>query len=1438
MTTIHTKLQMALRVLALGCLALGLAGAEAEGRAAEAAAAGPVRVSVSSSGEEGNGHSSAASLSADGRFVAFCSSATNLVTGDENGKYDVFVHDLLLGTTERVSISSGNREANGDSYKPSISSDGRYVAFHSAASNLVENDANLQYDVFIHDRQTGATLRASVGMNGVESNGMSAQPSISDDGRYVAFPSEATNLVIGDTNFFMDIFVYDVQTSTTELISVDSGGAQANGDSAAPSISADGMHVVFYSQANLAAADTNGFIDIYTHDRQTGQTSLVSVASDGTPANDFSYEETAISGDGRYVAFASYAGNLAAKDTNGDSDVFIHDMQTGATTRTSVNSSGEQGLSGSYKPSISGDGLLIGFESYSSNLVTGDTNNEVDGFLRDTQMDITQLVTVDPSGGMGNGPSDSLAIASNGSGVVFQSAASNLVAEDTNGVWDVFYIPLDTEPLFDLTVSLTGSGSGTVTSSPAGIACGTVCAAVFTEGIGMNLTAAADPGSFFTGWSGDATGTNNPVSFTMNTDKAIEAGFGAYDYTLTITSEHGTVTRSPDQATYHYGDVVELTAASETGYAFAFWSGGASGSANPLQVTIQGNTTITANHIQDGHILTVTSEHGTVTRSPDQAAFLDGTIVQITAAADPGWTFDHWSGDAAGTSNAVDVTINGDMSVTANYTQDEYALTITSEHGTVMRFPDQATYHYGDAVRLTALPETGFVFDSWGGDISSTSNPLDVTMQRNTGLTAFFDMIYPGKYVAPGGNDSDTCSSPTHPCATINAAIGKASSGDTVYVAVGTYVDDSPNGVIIIDKDLVISGGWEARFTSQTGMSVIDGEGARRGVKVDNPAAVTATLEKLTIQNGYNGVDGGGIYDYNGTINFNDCLIRNNRSDWSGGGIGNRGTITVNRSIIRDNDAEGRGDDINNMGSMIINNSALIGHHTPPYDIPTAIKNSGGLVLNNSTISGYMGYYFVIRNEFTGTLDLNSSTVANNEGTGIINQSTSTSHLRNTIVANNSLDCYNSTSDPALVLSLGYNLIGTNSGCLLGNTDLVNVDPLLGWLQDNGGRTITQALLPGSPAINAGNPAGCLGGEGLLGTDQRGYSRADRCDIGAYEMKSLDASFLKVNPDYALPGSVVTYTLTLKNGTSSGADAVSITDALPDSLTYQEGSLTATSGSADQTAGVITWNGSVNSGGQVVITYGATVGQSAKGTIVINQAVIEAGGDVFTRSAKVHVPPPYRTYLPLVAKPTPGLYGHVTLNGAPAAGVNVDVCATNGANVYCTIYATTDVDGYYMLTNFQMFGAGYVYYVRFRNPNLSADGRLVEWNTPTVNYNGDRVVEMESFDIGEVRLIYPTMYKVAYLPTTFQWIKRAISPNESYQVELFPDSLSEGYKTPLLGYVDSYTMESMPPGYSTGQYYYWRIWLNSPHGGYGKSFYFYGISFAFPPNQPAALIPR
>lgn len=400
------------------------------------------RISVSSLGAQGNDLSRRPFLGGDGRYVAFESLASNLVDGDKNGFLDIFVRDRQTGTTQRVSISSSGQEGDGISFGSKMSGDGRFIVFESQASTLVPGDTNGFADIFVYDLQTGVTERVSVDNGGVQANSTSAYAYSNSDGRYVVFYSSATNLVPGDTNGVADIFVRDRQTGTTERVSVSSSGVQADEVSFCPSISEDGRFVSFVSYAtNLVPGDTNGMPDIFVHDRQTGTTQRVSVSSQGVEANDAS-TDAKISGNGRFVAFFSEASNLVPGDTNRVGDLFVRDLQTGTTTRVSLRSDGVQGNRISYDARISRDGRYVSFDSDATNLVDGDTNGKTDIFVHDRQTGTTTRGSADRNGVGGNGSSQANRISGDGQFLAFDSGAANLVPGDSNGQIDVFIASL------------------------------------------------------------------------------------------------------------------------------------------------------------------------------------------------------------------------------------------------------------------------------------------------------------------------------------------------------------------------------------------------------------------------------------------------------------------------------------------------------------------------------------------------------------------------------------------------------------------------------------------------------------------------------------------------------------------------------------------------------------------------------------------------------------------------------------------------------------------------------------------------------------------------------------------------------------------------------------------------------------------------------------
>lgn len=335
------------------------------------------RVSVSSSGAQADGASLYPRISGTGRWVAFQSVATHLVPNDTNGQPDIYLHDRATRITSRVSYSSQGAQANGACAEPAISTDGRYVAFSSTASNLVASDVNASGDVFVRDLLLATTTRVSVNLLGQSPNNYSQDPAISADGRCVAFESLASDLVPNDTNTNWDIFVRDRAANVTERVSVANDGTQANGFCTDPSISGDGRYVTFLSSAtNLVPNDTNAKWDVFLHDRQTHATTRVSTGNNDVQGN-APTTSGEISDDGRSVLFRGFSTNLIPGDTNNKADVFVRNLATGIVTRVSVNEANQQGNDNSYDGALSKDGGEAVFVSQATNLDPGAADPQV-----------------------------------------------------------------------------------------------------------------------------------------------------------------------------------------------------------------------------------------------------------------------------------------------------------------------------------------------------------------------------------------------------------------------------------------------------------------------------------------------------------------------------------------------------------------------------------------------------------------------------------------------------------------------------------------------------------------------------------------------------------------------------------------------------------------------------------------------------------------------------------------------------------------------------------------------------------------------------------------------------------------------------------------------------------------------------------------------------
>ena len=403
----------------------------------------PGRLTLETMGVVGgvtNDNSGHPALSDAGDRVVYISDASNLVDDDTNGFGDVFLYDTATDTTTRVSIATNGTQANADSFDPQISADGRLVLFSSTASNLVPGDTNGGFDVFVHDTQSGETFLASRNAAGNPGNGPSYAGTFGRDGELVAFTSAATDLVANDTNEATDIFVLDLTSNTMSRASTDYTGEQSAGDSYDAMISRDGNTVVYTSiDATMVPGDTNGLADIFVHDRMTATTQRVSISTDGATQAASRVHSPEVSADGSRVVFIAESESGLGGETHYYDAVFVRDLIEGTTTNVSRNAAGELANRDTTVPTISGNGQFVFFQSRAFNFIAGDTIGIPSNvFRKDLATGAVERLNDRNSGG----PSavGAYAVATNFSGDVaaFGSTASDLVANDYLSKSDIF----------------------------------------------------------------------------------------------------------------------------------------------------------------------------------------------------------------------------------------------------------------------------------------------------------------------------------------------------------------------------------------------------------------------------------------------------------------------------------------------------------------------------------------------------------------------------------------------------------------------------------------------------------------------------------------------------------------------------------------------------------------------------------------------------------------------------------------------------------------------------------------------------------------------------------------------------------------------------------------------------------------------------------------
>ncbi len=403
-------------------------------------------VSQASDGTAGDAGSFGPSISADGRYVAFDSEANSFAVGEDEGVDNVFVRDLVSGTTTYVSRASDGTAGDDDSFRASISADGRYVAFESDANSLAVGENEGVTDIFVRDLVSGTTTYVSRASDGTAGDDSSSRASISADGRYVAFESDANSLAVGENEGVENVFVRDLLASTTTLVSRTSDGTAGDGLSREASISADGRHVAFLSGAdNLSVVDDNAPFNIFVRDLVAGTTTYVSRATDGTPGESDS-SRPSISADGRYVAFESTANNLVVGEDEDWGNVFVRDLLAGTTTFVSRASDGTAGDGDSFNASISADGRHVAFESQATTLAVGDDKTINDIFVRDLLAGTTTHVSRASDGTAADESSAAASISADGRYVAFDSAANTLAIGENQAVRNVFVHTLLSAP--------------------------------------------------------------------------------------------------------------------------------------------------------------------------------------------------------------------------------------------------------------------------------------------------------------------------------------------------------------------------------------------------------------------------------------------------------------------------------------------------------------------------------------------------------------------------------------------------------------------------------------------------------------------------------------------------------------------------------------------------------------------------------------------------------------------------------------------------------------------------------------------------------------------------------------------------------------------------------------------------------------------------------
>lgn len=408
-------------------------------------------LSINTGGTPGVSNSNRPVMSEDGRFIAYHSNSNDLSLDDDNCDRDIFLFDSQTNTTTIISRLPGSPVAGscsnlGNSSYPSISADGRFIAFLSSNASLVVGDSNARDDVFVFDRINNTIERVSISSSGTQINSNAdIEQTITANGRFVVF--SAGGNIATPSSPATQIYLRDRQNNTTTLVSKSTLGGPANGNSRNPYIDRSGSHIIYLSDAtDIISGDNNGVADFVIYDIGADSSSAANLSSSNQLPTTGANERPFVTGSGRYLVFPHAANNLVANDNNSNSDLFVRDTLNNSNSRESVDSNGNETTGLNSHPRMSEDGRFVVFRGSANNLVSGDSNGQPDVFMRDRLTQTTYRFSVSASGDQANGTSAAPFISANGRYIGFSTIATNILP--ISNPPGVFQVILGQNPLY------------------------------------------------------------------------------------------------------------------------------------------------------------------------------------------------------------------------------------------------------------------------------------------------------------------------------------------------------------------------------------------------------------------------------------------------------------------------------------------------------------------------------------------------------------------------------------------------------------------------------------------------------------------------------------------------------------------------------------------------------------------------------------------------------------------------------------------------------------------------------------------------------------------------------------------------------------------------------------------------------------------------------